>query len=155
MKAWRYGTPTPEHEPTFIDITGQRFGTLVVQHRDGMHWVCQCDCGKTRHASAGELNRTGDSNTCGDRTLHYRTDDAGYTAAHARCKKDRGPIATHSCVDCGTQAQHWSYNHTDPDERLGTSGRSLEPVPYSLDPNHYSPRCVPCHKRFDLGHLAA
>jgi hypothetical protein len=153
MKNWRYGTPTPVHEPTWVDITGQRFGTLTVQHRVGSRWLCLCDCGQKRHASAGELNRTGDMNTCGDRTKHYRLDTAGYGAAHRRCTTDRGCIATHTCIDCDGQAQHWSYNHTDPDERLGKAGNFDQPVPYSLDPSHYSPRCIPCHKRFDLKHL--
>ena len=35
-----------------IDLTGQRFGDLVVLERDinkpkgRVYWICQCDCGK-------------------------------------------------------------------------------------------------------------
>jgi hypothetical protein len=150
MKNWRYGTPTPEFEPGWVDIKGQRFGALVVKERAGSHWLCVCDCGRERLTSAGELNRTGDAASCGDRRAHRRMDDAGYTAAHQRCRSDRGRVQLHACIDCGRPAQHWSYNHDDPDERLAY-GLSANPVAYSLEPAHYSPRCVSCHKRFDLG----
>lgn len=150
MKNWRYGTPTPEFSPSWDDVRGKRFGTLVVLERDGAKWICKCDCGRERAASAGELNRTGEAATCGHRPTHRRADEAGYTAAHQRCRSDRGRVQLHDCVDCGRTAQHWSYNHDDPDERLAL-GLSANPVAYSLNPEHYSPRCVKCHKRFDLG----
>lgn len=42
---------------------------------------------------------------------------------------------------------HWSYNYEAAevlvDARTG--------CPYSLDLDDYDPRCVPCHRRFDLG----
>lgn len=150
MKNWRYGTPTPSFAPSWDDLRGQRFGTLVVQERVAHQWRCACDCGRERLVSAGDLNRCGESSSCGDRAVHRRLDNAGYSAAHQRCRTDRGRVQRHACVDCGRQAQHWSYNHDDPDERIA-SGLSAHPVTYSLDPQHYSPRCVPCHKRFDLG----
>lgn len=151
MKDWRYGTPTPQHEPRWVDLRGQRFGLLVVTGaRRGQAWVCTCDCGETTLGLAGDLNR-GSKFSCGNRRIHYRTDDAGYSSAHQRVRRDRGSIHNHECIDCGAQAGHWSYNHDDPNELLGTSGRSTQLVPYSLDPNHYSARCVPCHKQFDLG----
>jgi hypothetical protein len=154
MKAWRYGTPTPAFAPAWIDIRGQRFGTVVVIERHEMSWLVRCDCGRERIAAAGELNRTGDATTCGHRATHYRLDDAGYSAAHQRVRQDRGHIRQHSCIECGGQARHWSYDHDDPDERLA-HGLSARPVAYSLDPSHYSPRCVPCHKAFDLGRIDA
>lgn len=154
MKNWRYGTPTPEHAPGWADIRGQRFGTVVVVERDGSRWLCRCDCGRERLASAGELNRTGEATTCGDRTTHRRRDDAGYGAAHERVRHDRGLVQAHDCIDCGHPAQHWSYNHDDPDERLAY-GLSVRPVAYSLKPEHYAPRCVSCHKRYDLNRIDA
>lgn len=152
MKQWRYGTPTPERPPKYVDITGQRFGTLIVVSRNGKMWLCRCDCGRERNASTGELNRCNDA-TCGHRPSHRRSDEAGYTAAHQRITMDRGPIKQQHCIDCGGQAAHWSYDHTDPDERIGTKGAALG-LPYSLNSDHYAPRCVPCHKSFDLAHLA-
>lgn len=150
MKNWRYGTPAPDFGPGWEDIRGQRFGTLVVVERVDHRWRCDCDCGRTRLVSAGDLNRHGDASTCGDRRTHRRLDMAGYTAAHQRCRSDRGRVQGHPCVDCGKQAQHWSYNHDDPDELLAYD-LSAHPVAYSLKSEHYSPRCVSCHKRFDLG----
>lgn len=149
MKQWRYGTTAPEHQPRHVDITGQRFGTLTVVRRAGRAWLCRCDCGRERTVSAGDLNRYGDRSTCGHKPAH-RANAGTYSTAHMRVRADRGPIRDQVCVDCGEQAQHWSYDHTDPDERIGTSGNSPKPVPYSLNPDHYSPRCVPCHKRHDL-----
>lgn len=70
--------------------------------------------------------------------------DAKYRAAHSRIARDRGKAREHSCVDCGCQAQHWSYMHTDPCEMVSPTGQ-----PYSLDPAHYEPRCAPCHAIFD------
>lgn len=148
MKNWRYGTPEPEHPARFDDIAGQRFGTLTAVERKQGKWLCRCDCGNERLASAGELNRTGDANTCGTKSNHL-SDNVGYGAAHDRVKRLHGPADRHQCVDCGSRAQHWSYDHTDPDERY-EEGLSARPVAYSLDVEHYSPRCVPCHKRYDL-----
>jgi hypothetical protein len=149
MKNWRYGTPTPTHTPRWDDIIGQRFGSLVVTgERDGMFWICQCDCGQVAKALAGGLNR-GSAASCGDRRVHHRSDDAGYGAAHGRLNQDRGRAKTHACIDCSNPAQHWSYNHDDPDELIAY-GLSANGVAYSLDSSHYSPRCVPCHKIFDL-----
>jgi hypothetical protein len=149
MKNWRYGTPTPERAPAWDDIRGRRFGTLIVVRREGMRWLCACDCGRERTASAGELNREGEANTCGDRPTHRRAEAAGYSAAHGRVRRDRGPVQNLACVECGSPARHWSYNHDDPNEMV-QHGLSVRPVAYSLDPQHYSPRCVPCHKLFDI-----
>lgn len=148
MRNWRYGTPTPTFAPRFEDIRGQRFGTLTVTARTGSRWTCECDCGETRTLSAGDLNRTRDGITCGTPGRHL-SPDAGYTAAHDRVRRDRGSASTHACIDCDQPAAHWSYMHDDPDERT-QNVRGLE-LPYSLDPDHYAPRCVSCHKRFDLG----
>ena len=76
--------------------------------------------------------------------LDRRKAEAGYRAAHGRIQSDRGRASERSCVDCGERAQHWSYMHTDPNERLSPTGQ-----PYSLDTSHYEPRCAPCHAVFD------
>lgn len=153
MKHWRYGTPTPKREPTWADVRGQRFGALVVLERRGSKWVCICDCGAETQVRAGDLN-AGTTASCGNFAIHRRRNDIGYTAAHDRVRADRGPICNHSCVDCGRRAQHWSYDHTDPYELL-VHGLSANPIAYSPRPEHYSPRCVKCHKRHDLDRLHA
>ena len=76
-------------------------------------------------------------------------DDVGNSAVHGRVKALRGPARDHECVDCGRQAAHWSYDHADPNEKQSPDG------PYSTNTDHYHARCVPCHKRFDLGYIAA
>lgn len=153
MKNWRYGTPTPDHAPAWIDLREQRFGSLVVQSRVGKLWVCKCDCGATATVRAGDLNR-GTVSTCGNKATHWRREDIGYSMAHGRVRSDRGRVQDHDCTDCGRTAEHWSYNHTDPDE-LMAEGLSARPVAYSPRPEHYSPRCIKCHKRFDLDHIDA
>jgi len=76
-------------------------------------------------------------------------EEASYSAVHSRVKRLKGPAAQHDCVDCGLTAQHWSYDHRDPEEKLGDA-RSANLVAYSTKLDHYSPRCVVCHKRYDL-----
>jgi hypothetical protein len=72
--------------------------------------------------------------------------EGSFSAIHQRLRKIRGLATNYACVDCGKPAQHWSYDHACPDERrdfkLG--------LPFSIDLDHYQPRCVPCHKRLDL-----
>lgn len=54
----------------FIDLTGQRFGRLVVLERasNGSYqqtrWLCQCDCGNKCIVQAGAL-KSGNSKSCG------------------------------------------------------------------------------------------
>lgn len=151
MKRWRYGTTTPTHGQRWTDLSGRRFGSLVaVERTTNGRWSCQCDCGNTSVVRTGDLNRGVEDITCGDTRAHRRSDNPGYTAAHQRVRADRGLLSYQSCIECGAAAQHWSYDHTDPNELHTDEGYA-----YSADPTHYSPRCVPCHKRFDLSHLDA
>jgi hypothetical protein len=78
----------------------------------------------------------------------YWLDKPTYSAAHDRVRTQRGPASEQTCVDCEGPASEWSYDHRDPQalKRL-VGGRDLT---YSADPNHYQPRCHPCHVRFDL-----
>lgn len=149
MKQWRYGTTHPQHDRWHHDLEGQTFGELTaVQWAEGK-WECQCACGGKHYVPSAELLR-GSTTSCGDRRIHRRIETVGYSAAHDRVRSDRGLASDHSCTDCGRAASHWSYDHTDPDELISSAG-----LPYSVDPKHYSPRCVPCHKVFDLGRESA
>lgn len=53
-----------------IDLTGQRFGRLIVIHRTtttsygGIRWCCKCDCGQTRFVF-GHALRHGQTQSCG------------------------------------------------------------------------------------------
>jgi len=55
--------------PSYLDITGQRFGRLtalepVKRHPKQMHWRCRCDCGEERIVAGGKL-RYGSTRSCG------------------------------------------------------------------------------------------
>lgn len=155
MKNWRYGTPEPVFAPRWDDLRGQRFGSLVVtDQRVGRFWICKCDCGATTRADTGNLNR-GSKISCGDSKAHHRKDFVSYSGAHERVRNDRGPADRLPCVGCNRPAQHWSYNHDDPDELHEDGLTSRRTVAYSQKPDHYSPRCVTCHKRFDLDRIDA
>lgn len=78
--------------------------------------------------------------------------EVGYAGAHSRVKSMHGSAALHKCADCGSNASHWSYNHNDPNELIAY-GLSPRGIAYSDDPQYYSPRCVPCHKAYDLGRV--
>jgi len=78
----------------------------------------------------------------------YRGDKVGYHGAHKRIYRLRGPASSRPCADCGKQAQQWSYDGADPDERIDL-GRGA----FSLDPERYQPRCIRCHKTHDVAAL--
>ena len=91
--------------------------------------------------------RTGENNPC------YRGDRIGIGAAHERVRASRGKADQYTCTACGERAKHWAYNHADPNEKQASRGNVL--MPYSVDPAYYQPMCVPCHKVYDLAHIAA
>lgn len=55
-----------------IDLTGQRFGRLVVVERAETKWLCKCDCGNTKAVLGGHL-RSGDIKSCGCLQNEQRT----------------------------------------------------------------------------------
>ena len=68
-----------------IDLTGERFGRLVVLRRDKsksdrVFWVCKCDCGKTVSVMGTNLKR-GNTKSCGclniDRIKERKTTHGG------------------------------------------------------------------------------
>jgi hypothetical protein len=68
-----------------------------------------------------------------------------YVVAHNTVKRVRGPARLHRCVDCGDRAVDWSYDNRAADERSDAYSRRA----YSLNPDHYEPRCRSCHTVFD------
>ena len=136
------------------DLTGQRFGRLMVIQLEPRRtaggqarWACLCDCGSESVATGGNL-RAGTTTSCGcahrDKASLPRKALVSYTGAHERCRSRRGRAQEFACVTCGEGARHWSYNHDDPSELISPEG-----WPYSQSPEHYSPRCSPCHRQFD------
>lgn len=77
---------------------------------------------------------------------HFWTgENVSYSGVHLRLRATRGSASAHECIDCNRVAQQWSYDRKDSAEKQSEFG------PYSADLNHYEPRCISCHKRFDLG----
>lgn len=156
MKSWRYGDPLHVARGPRVGLVGQRFGLLVVceylpRSGEASRWLCKCECGREHEVRTGDLN-SGSVRTCGH-VSHQLEPDAEYGAAHDRVVRARGKARTHKCVDCESRASQWSYDHADPDERHSAAVKGAPA--FSLNPSHYVARCVPCHKRFDLGRIDA
>ena len=83
----------------------------------------------------------------GSQNIKWQGEEIGYTAAHDRVRKARGPARNHKCTDCGKQAHNWSYDHLDPDERIQPG--DPKQMPYSAKVEHYQPRCLSCHWKLD------
>lgn len=89
---------------------------------------------------------------CRRRKTVHRTENPqlSYHAAHTQVSKIRGRARHHQCIECGNPARQWSYDHIDPDELESPTG-----LQYSVDPDHYDPRCMTCHRTFDRQHRRA
>jgi hypothetical protein len=101
-----------------------------------------------RTGEVGPVNVELDSRRLpGPQSMFWKGKALTYSGAHSRVLATRGPAKQYPCADCAQPAVHWSYAHTDPNEMR-------EPIkeggkPYSPRPEHYEPRCVSCHVRFD------
>lgn len=80
------------------------------------------------------------------RPFAYKWGQGGYVPTHTWVKRQLGAPGTHACVDCGCTAQEWSYSNADPDELRDPKHDNAA---YSRKLEHYTPRCVPCHRAFD------
>lgn len=98
------------YRPPIIDITGQRFGRLVVtamrDRRDkwGMvMWDCRCDCGNVKDIASASL-RTGRTRSCGclERESRYVA-----TALDISGKRFGRLIATSALPGAGRKARRW------------------------------------------------
>jgi len=70
-------------------------------------------------------------------------DVTGYWGIHKRVLRAFGPASLQLCP-CGKQAEHWAYDHLDPNEQQFNSH------PYSQLVIHYEPLCSVCHKEMDM-----
>ena len=152
---WTGGRP-------LIDLTGQRFGRLLVVERSGgtylradgtgtaPRWVCRCDCG-AEVTRLGSSLRDGLSDSCGclraeRSSATKRSREPGYSSLHKRLAGERGPACGFLCVECGADAEGWAWTHRISDDtRWAADGRG-----YSLNAEDYAPMCVSCHRRFDV-----
>ncbi len=94
------------------------------------------------HTHLSRLHRVGDVRA--DVPIqHKRTHGkVSYWSVLQRLGGERGPARGQTCTDCGGAALSWSYDRADPDERTSPEGYR-----YSLNLDHYRPRCRPCHRR--------
>lgn len=115
-----------------------------LKHR---HLVCA--------AHSGRKYRTGSYQA--DVPIGKRWDPAdpvGYVVAHRRTQRLRGLASDFSCVDCGNQAQEWSFNEALTEcvcQGFIQDSRRSKPrsAKWSGDPQAYEPRCKSCHTKFD------
>jgi len=99
----------------YIDLTGQRFGKLVVLQKSakktasyGCVWLCQCDCGKQVFASTSALN-SGTKKSCGclrTEVNHSRVTDLtgrrfGRLVAVEKVNGPNNRTMWHCKCDCG------------------------------------------------------
>jgi len=114
----------------------------------GPHGYCKMHIQRIRHnGSPYIVKHQRDRDNKLEKHSRWSGESATYDASHQRVRAARGSASSQKCVDCRRQASHWSYTHSDPNEKSSSSG------PYSTDPRYYVPRCVSCHKKFDLAHL--
>lgn len=156
-----------------IDLTGQRFGRLVVIERaenkvfpSGQKqptWRCRCDCGAETVVQGGHL-RGGQIKSCGCLLVEARAslprprgqfahawkgDNIGYRSMHGRIREQRGSARGYWCMECKSRrADAWAYLHVCDEERWGQNGRG-DLSPYCLHPEHYAALCKPCHVALD------
>lgn len=144
------------------DMTGRKFGRLTVVRRVGTDrfrnpvWECACECGATHqaigaHLRAGKIVSCGCASTERARMLgraRHKGDSVGYSTAHDRLRRHRGPASGHACVDCGEPAKQWSLRHDSAKRATGRTQHCAE-MAWSPDVNDYEPRCVGCHKAYD------
>lgn len=79
----------------------------------------------------------------------FGSDDIGYIGMHLRLRDVRGSASNYACATetCDRQAQEWSYNHNDPNEKI-TLYHGF-PVAFSVDLSFYEPLCKNCHRSLD------
>ena len=123
-----------------IEITGQRFGKLVVLKRAisskcSYLWLCQCDCGNLTTVR-GACLRTGRTRSCGC-LKRKPIEDLSYGILHSRLRESKPkPKLCQRCKE--RPAEELSYNNKS--EKEG-----------SRDPNNYEWLCIRCHRSKDLG----
>lgn len=108
--------------------------------------VTMCRMHQLRLIKRGDIHFT----YTGKNHWSWSGDTVTYSGAHQRVNRVRGRADAQGCIDCPSAAAHWSYTRSGVGEIVDERG-----IPYSSDPTQYEPRCVPCHKKFDLAHVRA
>lgn len=107
---------------------------------------------KSRGLCNGHYQRWLTKGSSGNSPLAPYTINKGgheYSTTHMRTSKIKGAASLNQCDHChDRQAQQWAYDHEDSDEVTAYIGESL--LVFSLDPDHYIPLCIKCHRKFDM-----
>lgn|SRR5690606_10216664 len=82
-----------------------------------------------------------------ENSSYWKGDDVSYRAMHSRIARLRGKACDRQCAMCSDQAEHWAYDHTDPNPKWVTF--KTRTVPYSTDEYRYVPLCRGCHLKVD------
>lgn len=118
----------------FIDITGNRFGRLLVlgrsNHRNAsgdVLWECKCDCGNIKLATSGNL-RNGDAKSCGClKYIDYQSFIGNKYGRLTILSFTKNNKKVHVLCDCGKKSlKVWSYiksGHTKSCGCLSKEGR--------------------------------
>ena len=138
--------PKPTHH-----YEGQHIGgwTIIGRSTKSGYWDATCDCGTVGRLWAPDIRRGPmiGCRACTNLWLRHEV-PRSYRTAHRRVYEARGQARGYLCVDCGQQAQEWSYDGTDPDQMWGDAHGSV--CAFSADVMRYQPRCVPDHRRHDV-----
>lgn len=108
-----------------IDLTGQRFGRLVVvergpnSHNGKIQWYCDCDCGKRRVLVSRHNLRSGDTKSCGCLKLDFlraKLTTHGHSRRNAKTR-------TYQCwVNMTTRCQSPQGTHNPKNQNYQTGG---------------------------------
>jgi len=146
--------PTLQAINRFIDLTGQRFGKLLVIDRAGINnerkatWRCRCDCGN-EHTTIGKSLRNGNTKSCGClRTTNVsRVTHAGSgTRLHsiwkgmlARCRNPNVPCFKHYGGRGITVCEEWLTFEPFRDWALANGYQDSLTIDRFEDDDHYTP----------------
>jgi hypothetical protein len=91
-----------------INLTGRRFGRLVVSKRQGTRitpsgqkrplWLCRCDCGADK-VVAGQVLRDGNSKSCGCYRVDFTTSKSTKHGHSVRGKRTREYLCWQAMVE--------------------------------------------------------
>lgn len=129
-----------------IKTSGSPHSTTSGRMNRSPNEVCEVDgCGQPKRkrnwcaSHYAQWQREGEV-----RPFLYKWGDGGYIPAHTTLRNKRGKASEYKCVDCGSQAQEWSYAGGCPNEIVDRQG-----LAFSRDLSRYDPRCIRCHRHFD------
>lgn len=70
--------------------------------------------------------------------------DPAYQRAHWRVFRANGPASAYPCIQCGSRADHWAYQHSAENELTSSDGWA-----YSESVEDYRAMCRSCHRILD------